>query len=181
MFVVALVIKSSISDIDEAECSNRYLSFHPNPPVRSQLCVNTTDPCNVLEPGIKYCKKGSTGLWRLVRCENGYELHVIKIKKSHSPYEMAPNETLSYYSDDQHNQEYYWGSCHDIDECERGEEVHSCSHLCQNTMGAFRCRCPVGFALARDARTCLSIAKNLVSLVGMFFEQSVDYISDHKL
>ena len=70
---------------------------------------------------------------------------------------------------------FYWGSCHDINECERGEEVHSCSHICQNLPGSFRCRCPVGFALAKDGRTCLSIAKNFASVVGMLFSQSVDY------
>jgi len=172
-------------------------------------------------------------LWRLVRCNSGYELHVVKIKKSESDYskgegseiyssEPSGNETqqqvwmsetdvnviernetrkeeTDLHSIRNHLQlvrdmpiedttevveegsEYYWGSCHDINECERGEEVHSCSHICQNLPGSFRCRCPVGFALAKDGRTCLSIAKNFASVVGMLFSQSVDYISDHQL
>lgn len=178
-------------------------------------------------------------MWRLVRCNPGYELHVVKIKKSGSDYlksdyssssefhssEPSSNETQQHgwmsetdvsveiegnetqkevkrtdlNSIRNHLQlvrdmpiedttevveegsEYYWGSCHDINECERGEEVHSCSHICQNLPGSFRCRCPVGFALAKDGRTCLSIAKNFASVVGMLFSQSVDYISDHQL
>lgn len=198
----------------EQYCNSKRLSYHPSPPIRAHVCVNTTSPCTNLEPGIKYCKRGSTGLWRLVRCEPGFELHVVKIKKpdeldgtddfTSSPTVFEPNSTSaeanssafhsttalyplprfsSHHGDIGENpsNEYYWGSCHDINECERGEEVHSCSHICYNVLGTFKCRCPIGFALARDGRTCLSIAKNLATLVGMFFSQSVDYISDHQL
>lgn len=194
----------------ESFCVQQDLSFHPNPPINSHLCVNTTSPCQSLEPGIKYCKKGATGLWRLVRCNAGFELHVVKIKKSGADYASSTdtpsndttwtsmNETKAEHGvqtmgehlqligdmevdSEIEGSEYYWGSCHDINECERGEEVHSCSHLCQNLPGSFRCRCPVGFALAKDGRTCLSIAKNFASVVGMLFGQTVDYISDHQL
>lgn len=40
----------------------------------------------------------------------------------------------------------------DRDEC--SDSPRPCSHSCHNAPGRFSCSCPVGFALARDERTC---------------------------
>ncbi|XP_017066756.1 uncharacterized protein LOC108104917 isoform X2 [Drosophila eugracilis] len=47
-------------------------------------------------------------------------------------------------------------SCQDIDECK--EDMHLCSHTCQNTPGGYQCLCPIGLRLVEDY-TCL--AENL--------------------
>uniref|UniRef100_A0A2R5L425 Uncharacterized protein n=1 Tax=Ornithodoros turicata TaxID=34597 RepID=A0A2R5L425_9ACAR len=41
----------------------------------------------------------------------------------------------------------------DIDECVTGE--HACSHICVNTLGSYKCRCPQGMALNLDNKTCV--------------------------
>ncbi|EDV50450.2 uncharacterized protein Dere_GG14439, isoform C [Drosophila erecta] len=47
-------------------------------------------------------------------------------------------------------------SCQDIDEC--AEDMHLCSHTCQNTPGGYQCQCPEGLNLVEEY-TCL--AENL--------------------
>ncbi|XP_053387695.1 uncharacterized protein LOC123541782 [Mercenaria mercenaria] len=42
--------------------------------------------------------------------------------------------------------------CDDIDECI--SEKHGCSHSCNNTVGGYKCHCPVGFSLQTDMVTC---------------------------
>lgn len=39
----------------------------------------------------------------------------------------------------------------DIDEC---LSDHGCKHICENTIGSFRCVCPSGFRLKQDGKTC---------------------------
>jgi len=185
----AFTLKSTVdrAALDEAHCQTELLSYHPNPPTPEFTCVNTTEPCGVLEPGIRFCKKGSTDLWRLVRCEPGFELHVTRIQRSNYDI-LTKNLTLSDIeaeeedSDVVFKNEYYWGSCHDIDECQMGEKVHSCSHFCANTVGGYHCKCPLGFSLARDGRTCLSIAKSLMDLFSVAVSETIpEYISENQL
>lgn len=39
----------------------------------------------------------------------------------------------------------------DINECNR---EHNCTHYCVNTIGHYKCECPMGYDLAIDGRTC---------------------------
>lgn len=178
---------SNQASLDEAYCQRELLSYHPNPPIPDFTCVNTTEPCAMLEQGIRFCKKGSTDLWRLVRCEPGFELHVTRIQRSNYDI-LTKNLTLSDIEDEENDRdvhfknEYYWGSCHDIDECQMGESVHACSHICSNTIGSYICKCPLGFALARDGKTCLSIAKSLMDLFQVAVSDTIpNYISENQL
>ncbi|XP_064481560.1 sushi, von Willebrand factor type A, EGF and pentraxin domain-containing protein 1-like isoform X2 [Ornithodoros turicata] len=41
----------------------------------------------------------------------------------------------------------------DIDECVTGE--HACSHICVNSLGSYKCKCPQGMALNLDNKTCV--------------------------
>jgi len=50
----------------------------------------------------------------------------------------------------------------DIEEC---EWLKPCSHFCVNTIGSFRCQCPMGMALSGDGRDCTGAYD---SGVGMF-------------
>ncbi|XP_069686291.1 uncharacterized protein [Periplaneta americana] len=45
-----------------------------------------------------------------------------------------------------------FGSCRDIDECATGNG--GCSHTCHNTLGSSNCRCPPGYMLGTDWKTC---------------------------
>ena len=40
----------------------------------------------------------------------------------------------------------------DINECEDG---HSCSQICNNLIGSFKCECRGGFLLQADEKECL--------------------------
>ena len=40
----------------------------------------------------------------------------------------------------------------DINECEDG---HSCSQICNNLIGSFKCECRSGFLLQADEKECL--------------------------
>lgn len=40
----------------------------------------------------------------------------------------------------------------DIDEC--SEQIHQCTHACQNTMGSYVCNCKDGFRLQANNRSC---------------------------
>ncbi|CAJ0566031.1 unnamed protein product, partial [Mesorhabditis spiculigera] len=42
----------------------------------------------------------------------------------------------------------------ELDECHSG--THPCEHICENTVGGFRCKCEIGFSLREDGRTCES-------------------------
>ena len=41
----------------------------------------------------------------------------------------------------------------DLDECTMG--VHSCSHMCHNTLGSYACSCKEGYQLQSDKLHCL--------------------------
>ncbi|XP_055859998.1 uncharacterized protein LOC106058961 isoform X2 [Biomphalaria glabrata] len=43
-------------------------------------------------------------------------------------------------------------NCRDIDECQYG--IKPCSHICDNTMGAYKCSCYTGFKLSKDQISC---------------------------
>ena len=40
----------------------------------------------------------------------------------------------------------------DIDEC--SENADSCSDVCVNTKGSYKCQCSVGYTLGSDGTTC---------------------------
>ena len=41
----------------------------------------------------------------------------------------------------------------DKNECSEGTDT--CSHICVNTVGSYKCSCPTGYQLDSDARTCV--------------------------
>lgn len=48
--------------------------------------------------------------------------------------------------------------CIDKNECDEDKVVEKrCSHECVNTMGSFKCTCPLGMILASDQLTCVDI------------------------
>ena len=47
---------------------------------------------------------------------------------------------------------YEWILFLDINECEDG---HSCSQICNNLIGSFKCECRSGFLLQADEKECL--------------------------
>ena len=54
----------------------------------------------------------------------------------------------------------------DLDEC---QSPHACgaNHVCNNTVGSYRCECPIGFAADSDAQDPLSpvcVGRNLTSV-----------------
>ena len=49
------------------------------------------------------------------------------------------------------------GACHDVDECENGENHCKYSQLCVNSMGTYSCICPEGFVQKGFGNKCLDI------------------------
>lgn len=45
-------------------------------------------------------------------------------------------------------------TCTDIDECEKFRDKYLCIGICENTPGSYKCRCPDGYRLGADGRTC---------------------------
>ena len=41
----------------------------------------------------------------------------------------------------------------DIDECQ-SNSTNSCQFACVNTLGSYRCECPVGYRLGADGKNC---------------------------
>ncbi|XP_054276318.1 epidermal growth factor-like protein 8 [Macrosteles quadrilineatus] len=46
----------------------------------------------------------------------------------------------------------------DVDECK--ETVTPCSHMCNNTVGSYKCSCRPGYRLGQDQRSCVKKGKN---------------------
>ena len=41
----------------------------------------------------------------------------------------------------------------DVDECS-SNSTNSCQYACINTLGGYRCECPVGYHLSADGKKC---------------------------
>ena len=54
----------------------------------------------------------------------------------------------------------------DINECLANQG--GCSGSCVNTVGSFRCSCPVGFELAGDQMTCVGKGESTAYLCPIF-------------
>ena len=48
----------------------------------------------------------------------------------------------------------YFRSCQDIDECEQFKDRILCVGECFNQPGSYSCRCPEGYRIGSDGRTC---------------------------
>ena len=48
-------------------------------------------------------------------------------------------------------------TCTDIDECTEFEANDLCIGTCGNTPGSYVCKCPYGYKLGSDGRTCQGI------------------------
>ena len=51
----------------------------------------------------------------------------------------------------------------DIDECNEGS--HGCKQLCINSVGSYVCKCPLGYRLNADARSCDGKPVDLLAFV----------------
>ena len=51
---------------------------------------------------------------------------------------------------------FYLSSSSDVDECS-SNNTNSCQFACINTLGSYRCECPVGYHLGADGKKCQGI------------------------
>jgi fibulin 1/2 len=42
-----------------------------------------------------------------------------------------------------------------VDECEEFKDRHLCVGICVNTPGSYTCKCPEGYRMGSDGRTCV--------------------------
>jgi hypothetical protein len=56
--------------------------------------------------------------------------------------------------------------CNDMDECALG--VHTCDHVCVNTVGSFDCHCNAGYTQDGSACVQLDASSPIPLLLGVF-------------
>ena len=61
--------------------------------------------------------------------------------------------------------ESHSGLCTDIDECEEFKGTNLCNGICENTPGSYACKCPAGYKLGTDNRTCKGIISKAKKIV----------------
>ncbi|XP_053687239.1 uncharacterized protein LOC128736776 [Sabethes cyaneus] len=118
---------------------------------REGLRLNSADECEDIDEcveqdhGCDYCRNAYGGYQ--CTCPTGYEL------ADDDKTCQDVNECERRGSDDDDDDEDY--NEVGTDDGRNSASVGVCSHECHNTVGSFECRCPDGFHLNTDRRTCV--------------------------
>ncbi|KAG4071788.1 hypothetical protein HA402_011942 [Bradysia odoriphaga] len=121
--------------------------------MRNDRCVDECADRTVMEKLNIQCRDGCENTPGSYRCLENFEFD-IRLNDDDEPTEDEDIQNV--FCPDGFEYNTTTRGCTDVDEC-AGKVNGGCYDQCKNTVGSFHCYCKVGFILAEDKYTCITL------------------------